>query len=499
MKKTTILRLTSLYCFCVLFYFSLTSQTNTSYLLLPDRVFDGEDMHPGWAVLVEGAQIMAVGDPSNIKLPAGIERIELPDCTLLPGLIEGHSHLFLHPYNETGWNDQILKESQTERVVRAVVHAEKTLLAGFTTVRDLGSEGAGYADIGLKQTIKKGIIPGPKMLVAGPAIVATGSYGPKGFAPHVKVPLGAEEADGVDELIKVVRRQIGGGADLIKVYADYRWGLNGAAKPTFTQAELELIVETAASSGRPVVAHAATPEGMRRATLAGVVTIEHGDGGTPEVFQLMAEKGVALCPTIAAGDAILQYRGWQKGIDPDPGRILQKKKSFRAALDAGVTICAGGDVGVFTHGDNVRELELMVEYGMKELEVLRSATSINARVFGIDNKVGNIGKDLAADLVAVKGNPVENISDLRQVIMVMKEGKVVFQKKFGIYLSVKKHPFFADTVLKKQSRSYGYAPVFSPCFSKKMTQSPGSKVRARRSHSSPFSRSPRATRPFAPR
>jgi imidazolonepropionase-like amidohydrolase len=202
----------------------------------------------------------------------------------MPGMIEGHSHILLHPYNEVSWNDQVLKESQAERVIRAANHAKANLMAGFTTIRDLGSEGAGYADVGVKQSIEKGIIPGPRMLVAGPAIVATGSYGPKGFAPHVKVPLGANEADGIDALIREVRRQIGGGADIIKVYADYRWGPNGEAMPTFTQEELEIIVDVASSSGRPVVAHAATAEGMRRAAMAGVQTIEHGDGGTPEVF-----------------------------------------------------------------------------------------------------------------------------------------------------------------------------------------------------------------------
>ena len=399
------------------------------YLLLPDQVFDGKNMHQGWAVLVEGQRISEVGDAKHIIVPADAETFELPGCTLLPGLIEGHSHLLLHPYNETSWNDQVLKESEAERVARAVVHAEKTLMAGFTTVRDLGSEGAGYADVGLKQAIEKGVVPGPRMLVAGPAIVATGSYGPKGFAPNVHIPLGAEEADGTDDLIKAVRRQIGGGADVVKVYADYRWGAFGQAMPTFTLEELRLVVEIAGSSGRSVVAHAATEEGMRRATLAGVKTIEHGDGGTLEVFRLMAEKGVALCPTIAAGEAISQYRGWRKGIDPDPDRIEQKRKSFKAAIDAGVTICAGGDVGVFPHGDNVRELEMMVEYGMSSLEVMRAATSVNAQVFGLNDQLGAIKKGLLADIMVVEGNPLSRISDLRKVVLVLKDGKVEYKRK----------------------------------------------------------------------
>ncbi|RME01635.1 MAG: amidohydrolase family protein [Bacteroidetes bacterium] len=403
------------------FSFSLSSQT---WILVPDRVFDGEQMHEGWAVLVEGNYIVAAGPRGSIPEPADAKSLDLEGCTLLPGLIEGHSHLFLHPYNETSWNDQVLKESHAERVARAVVHAKATLEAGVTTVRDLGTEGAGYADVGLKAAIEKGVVPGPRMIVAGPAIVATGSYGPKGFAPHVQVPLGADVADGTDDLIKVVRRQIGKGVDVVKVYADYRWGPHGEAMPTFTVEELKLIVELASSAGRPVVAHASTPEGMRRAVLAGVQTIEHGDGGTAEIFQLMKEHGVALCPTIAAGYAISIYRGWDEQ-EPLPERVKQKKESFQLALKEGVTIVAGGDVGVFSHGQNVWELELMAAYGMPPLEVLRSATSVNARVFGIDEKVGRVAKGMLADLLIVTGNPAKDISSLRQVKYVFKDGQIV--------------------------------------------------------------------------
>lgn len=413
---------------CLGFY-GLQAQVKSPCLIIPARVFDGQEMHESWVVLIENGKIKAVGSIGQLSIPNNVKRIELPGTTLLPGLIEGHSHLLLHPYNETSWNDQVLVESEAERVVRATVHARKTLEAGFTTVRDLGSEGAGYADVGLKQAIEKGIIPGPRMLVAGPAIVATGSYGPKGFAPHVDVPLGAEEADGVDNLIKVVRNQMGKGADVVKVYADYRWGLRNEARATFSLEELQLMVKTAASSGRSVVAHAGTVEGMRRAILAGVVSIEHGDEGTPEIFKLMAEKGVALCPTLAAGDAILQYRGWKKGVDPDPDRIVQKRKTFAQALAAGVTIVAGGDVGVFTHGDNARELEMMVDYGMKPLEVLKSATSINAKIFGLQDQLGAIRPGLLADILVVDGRPDQTIQDLRKIRLVMKQGEPVFEKR----------------------------------------------------------------------
>ena len=401
---------------------SLVAQSGDCTLLNPRLLFDGEELHENVSVLIRSDTIAAVGARGAIDVPPGCPVLDYPDGTLLPGMIEGHAHLLLHPYNETDWNDQVLRESTAERAIRGAQHAEATLRAGFTTVRDLGSEGAGYADVGLKQAIEKGVVPGPRLLVAGRAIVATGSYGPKGFTEEVTVPLGAEEASGREELTRVVRDQIGHGADLIKIYADYRWGPDGSAQPTFTEAELRHVVEVAGSSGRQVVAHAATAEGMRRATLAGVATIEHGDGGTPEVFELMAQSGVALCPTLAAGDAILQYRGWDKSTEVEPERIRQKRNSFAQALAAGVTIVAGGDVGVFTHGDNVRELELLVDYGMSPLAVLRSVTATNARVFGMDDRIGRIAPGLLADLVIVRGDPTTDITALRQVMLVLLGG-----------------------------------------------------------------------------
>lgn len=396
-------------------------------LLKPEQVFDGEQTHAGWVVLVKGNFILYAGDADDAPATDVDRSIDLPGQTLLPGLIEGHSHILLHPYDETVWNDQVLKESIAERVVRAVNHVRNSLMAGVTTMRDLGSEGAGFADVGVRDSINKGIIPGPRLLVAGKALVATGSYGPKGFHEGVDVPLGAETADGYDDLVRVVRSQIGRNIDFVKVYADYRWGPDGAASPTFTQRELETIVEVTRSSGRPVVAHASTAEAMRRAILAGVETIEHGDGATADVYKLMVKHNVALCPTLAAGDAIAQYSGWNKGVDPEPPRLQNKRRSFKAALDAGVTICFGGDVGVYPHGDNVRELEMMVDYGMPAEDVLRSATSINAGLFHIADKVGRIRTGLLADIIAVEGDPGRDISDLRNVRLVMKDGVVYRQ------------------------------------------------------------------------
>jgi imidazolonepropionase-like amidohydrolase len=395
-------------------------------LLKPARLFDGtgETAVTGMALLVRGDRIEAIGPASQVSAPPGAEVIDLANLTVLPGLIDAHSHVLLHPYNEASWDDQVLRESLGMRVARATVHLRNTLLAGFTTLRDLGTEGAGYADVGLKQAVDQNVIPGPRLIVAGRAIVMKGSYAPRGFAPEVDVPQGAEEASGIEELSRIVRDQIRRGADLIKVYADYRWGPSGEARPAFTLEELKRVVEIASSSGRPVVAHAATAEGMRRATLAGVKNIEHGDNGTPEVFRLMAENGTALCPTLAAGDAILQYSGWRRGSDPDPPRILQKRASLAAALAAGVTICNGSDVGVYTHGDNARELELMVAYGMTPMQALRSATSIAATVIQRGDRLGQLKPGFLADIVAVEGDPTRQISDVRKIKFVMKGGRI---------------------------------------------------------------------------
>jgi imidazolonepropionase-like amidohydrolase len=391
-------------------------------LLQPARVFDGVDPRPheGWQVLVRGERIEAVGP--NLAVPAGARIIELPGMTLMPGMIEGHGHLFLHPYSETSWDDQVLREPLALRTARAVANARATLMAGFTTFRDLGTEGAGYADVGLKAAIEQGIVPGPRLLIATRALVATGSYGPK--TTDAEAPLlGAEEADGAG-LVAAVRRQIGGGADIIKFYADYRWRPGEPSRPTFTMEEMRAATEVAHAAGRLVAAHASTPEGMRRAILAGVDTIEHGNEGTAEIFRLMREHGTAFCPTLAASDAIARYRGWTGG-SPEPDAIREKRASFAAALAAGVTICMGGDVGVFAHGENAREMELMAAWGMRPVDVLIAATSGNARIFHIGDRVGAIRPGLLADLVAVEGDPTREIAAVRRVRLVIKGGAIV--------------------------------------------------------------------------
>jgi len=392
-------------------------------VLRPDRVFDGDAMHDGWSVLVRDGRIAEAGP--SVRVPSGTKEIRLTGMTLLPGVIEGHGHEFLHPYDETPWNDQVLFESLGERVARATVHARKELMAGITTERDLGTEGAGFADVGLRDAIDKGIVPGPRMLVVGRAIVALGSYGVKG-APEWDLPKGGMEASGLEGVEEATREHIGRGVDWVKVYADYRWGPHGQARPTFTEEEIARIVEVAASSGRYVSAHASTDEGMRRATLAGVRTIEHGDGGTAETFKLMADHHVGFCPTLAATDATAQYAGWKKGTDPEPRSVQNKRKMFQLALKSGVAMCMGGDVGVFSHGDNVREAVLMAEYGMDPIAVLHAATGGNADIFDLPDR-GRVKPGLLADLVAVNGDPSKDMKRLHDVTFVMKGGDVVRQ------------------------------------------------------------------------
>ena len=378
---------------------------NTIYVLKAGRVFDGQTMHEGWAVRVRGERIDTAGPAAGID-STGATVVDLGTTTLMPGLVEAHSHVLLHPYDETSWNDQVMHEGLALRAARAVNHLKATLAAGFTTIRDLGTEGAAYADVELKQAVNQGIIPGPRMLVTTRAIVATGAYGPKGFALEFRVPQGAEEADGLD-IMRVVRDQIGHGADWIKLYGDYRWGPLPGAHPTFTEQEVKYAVDAAKGAGVPVAVHASTPEGMRRSIMAGVDTIEHGDGATPEIFKLMAEHKVAWCPTLSVGN---------------PER---KRANFQSALQAGVTIVNGSDVGVFPHGDNAREIEAMVNFGMKPVDALKAATSIAGQVLRMP--LGEVKAGSFADLIAVDGDPTKEIAAIRRVKFVMKAG-IVFKQ-----------------------------------------------------------------------
>jgi imidazolonepropionase-like amidohydrolase len=398
-------------------------------LLLPDNIWTAEQntLRSGWAVLVDGARIVAVGPKEKIAAAPNAERIELPGQTLIPGLMDLHSHLFLHPYNITAWDDQVLKEAEAYRTLRAVTHAKATLQAGFTTLRDLGTEGAGYADVAMKRAIDEDLIEGPRLFVAGRAIVATGSYGPaaRNYRPDCCLPQGAEEASGVDEVVRAVRHQASHGADWIKVYADYRTGPNRETRPTFSEEELRALVSAAHDMGRPVSAHAAHDEGMRRAVVAGADTIEHGYGGSDKTFALMAEKGVAFLPTLTAPEAMSEYfHGYVAGKTGPSAHMQLAEQGFRRAVAHNVTIGCGSDVGVFAHGTNQRELAWMVRLGLSPLQALRAATSIDAKILGREEDLGEIRKGFLADLVAVEGDPLANIDAVKHVSFVLKNGVV---------------------------------------------------------------------------
>ncbi|MFT3756683.1 MAG: amidohydrolase family protein [Pseudoxanthomonas sp.] len=399
-------------------------------LIAPERVWtgDGDTAHTGWVVLVRDEVIEAVGPAAQVPVPADARRIELPGTTLLPGLIDLHSHLLLHPYNEAVWNDQVLKEPQDYRTLLAARHAEATLRAGYTFLRDLGSEGAGYADVSIKRAIDEGLIPGPRLQVATLAIVAASSYGPgpKGFRPDLELPQGAQPVSGVAEGLRAVREQASRGAEWIKLYGDYRLGPAGEVMPAFTDEELHAMVGLAHQLGRKVAVHASSDAAVRQSVQAGADTIEHGYAISDATFALMKKHGTVWLPTLTAVEASAEYAGgYQRGQAELPARMQQVADAFARARKAGVTIADGSDVGVFAHGDNWREPEWLVRLGMSPAQALHAATDVAAAALAGQPKVGRIAPGMLADLAGFAGNPDQDITALRRPVFVMKGGAVV--------------------------------------------------------------------------
>ena len=388
-----------------------------SVVLRPARVWVGTAAAPqaGWTVVVTDGRIAAVGPDASVQRPANARVIDLPNVTLTPGLIDLHTHLLLRQYSTESWDDQVLHDSEATRVIRAVAAARATLMAGFTTIRDLGTEGAGFADVSLRNAANDGSMLGPRMYVVTRAIVAQGAYGPRrtGWRPDIDLPQGAQEANGVEGIVAAVRDQLAHGADWIKIYADYRFGNSSESRPTFTQEELNAAVATAHDAGIKVAVHSVTDEGMRRSVLAGVDTIEHGYNGSDTTYRLMAQRHVALIPTLAAADTVRRPETQNFGA------------GFRRALALGVTIGSGSDAGVFAHGDNARELELMVENGMSPTRALIAATATDAALLSQTGHLGVIAVGAEADIAGFTGDPTQDIHALRSVAFVMKRGAVV--------------------------------------------------------------------------
>jgi imidazolonepropionase-like amidohydrolase len=393
------------------------------------RLFDGKSdrLLGDQVIVIRGDRISEVGPAARASIPPGAEVIDLRHATVLPGLIDAHTHLFLTGESGGRYDEQLLKESWQYRTIEAVVNARKDLEAGFTTMRDLETEGAMYSDVDVRNAINRGLIPGPRLQVVTRAISTTGGYALEGYSPEVPVPTGVQIVDSPDEARKAVREQIKYGADLIKIYSTHRFHFTPEGKlvsiPTLTLDEIKAIVDEAHREQVKVACHAYGGEGLHNCLEAGVDSIEHGLDLDDASIRQMVEKGIYYIPTLYAYEYEPEEDLRATGGKTSRARIHEQ--SFRRALARGVRIAFGSDVGPFPHGTQAKEFEYMVRFGMTPAQALHAATGVAAELMSWQDQIGSVEKGKFADLVAVSGDPLADITELERVKFVMKGGETV--------------------------------------------------------------------------
>lgn len=387
------------------------------------RLFDGtEKLAANQVILIKGERIAKVGPSDQVQVPADAEVVDLSHATVLPGLIDAHTHVF---GNGPDFDNQILHDSYQYRTLTALANAQKDLMVGFTTLRDLKTLGAMYSDVDLRNAIDRGIVTGPRMQVATRGIQTTGGFIMRGYSPEVPLPNALQVVDSPWAAREAVRDQVAHDADLIKLYAAYDFHFTSDGKlvspPTFTAEEVNAIVDEAHKKGRKVSCHAFAGEGLRNCLNAGVESIEHGVELDDADIKVMVQKGIYLVPTLYHYQ-LDRERDMKKYDGHSVAEVSEH--SFRRALTAGVKIAFGSGVGPFPHGTQTKEFEYMVKFGMTPLQAIRAATSEAARLMGWQDRVGSIEAGKFADLVAVAGDPLADITELERVKFVMKGGRV---------------------------------------------------------------------------